>query len=154
MKREIPLKNYIILLLIVVASVLLVLNLANTYKENKKKEALILQELLSEIKKEEIESYLLENPDAIIYLMKEHNEDDKKIKKYIVNNDLKNKIVILNCMEETIDLSKYNNKKQIATPNFIIFEDGKIKKIMYKNENKITYQIFKNFIEANGVLDD
>lgn len=149
MKREIPFKNYIILGLIVVATILLVFGISNWYQQSKIEKHDVLKNLLSEIKEEELESFILENPNAIIYLMKDYTKDDTKIKNYIVDNELKNKIVIVDCSEKDIDLSKYNKNKKVVVPNFIIFEHGKISKVMYLQETKITYKNFEAFMKVN-----
>ena len=153
MKRKIPFKNYIALLLIVIATILLVFSLSNWYKESKRQKHDVLKNLLSEIKEEELESYLLENPNAIIYLMNDYTKDDSKIKNYIVDNDLKNRIILIDCTETKIDLSKYNKKKEVVIPNFVIFEEGKVSKVMHLKETQVNYKTFKAFMDVNGEND-
>ena len=69
-KREVPLKNYLILLMLTIGIVCLVFYLASWYNTTKEyyKNNSILSKYLPEVKSEEISSFLVDNPEIVIYV--------------------------------------------------------------------------------------
>ena len=63
-------KNYAILIVIYIAVIAIVLYLASWYStyKNYQKEIPVLQNVVSEINSDELEHYLTENPNQILYL--------------------------------------------------------------------------------------
>jgi len=85
----IPKKNYMITVVIILSTIVLTFVLANSYK-NKYRKTSEMYNYLSEIKINEIESYLFENPSIIIYFADKYNlnNDDKEIKLKKIINEL------------------------------------------------------------------
>lgn len=153
MKRKIPSMNYVLLALICLVTVVLVFLLANWYTESKKQGNRILKGFLSSINKEEIDNYIMENPDSVIYLIKEETKVDERIKKLISDNDIKNRIVLIDCSVNCEDINNYLKiDTNIPVPNLIYYEDGMIKDIMYDQYEEVSYQEFYRLLIRNKVI--
>lgn len=170
MKREIPKKNYIIVGFIAIAVVILVLYMAKLYNNvNINKGNSIMSNYLFNVTTNELDSYLLENPNIIIYWA--NSEDisnssfEKDLKKYIVKYDLQKNFVFVNTnniSEEEINniTKKYLNdelkNKNInlkITPNILIVEEGKIVDVLYTYQQEIEMNYVKEKFKSYGVID-
>ena len=69
-KKEIPTKNYIILIILSLVTLILTFNLAGIYQERMEhnNQSNNIMKFLSEIKEEELKNYVLDNHDTIIYI--------------------------------------------------------------------------------------
>lgn len=166
--RKVPVKNYLILLVVGVLVVVLTFYLAEWYKTLKEyyQNNSVVAELLAKIESETISSYILDNNSFILYISSSSDQEvkkfEKKFKKYITENDLRDEIVYfdaLNLDDEYIDelFIQYTGKplkklKNIVSPNLIFFENGEIMDILYVKENDITISDVKKFIERNSVI--
>ena len=67
MKRKIPLKNYIILLGLTLGTIFLVFYFRSWYNASREyyQNNSIMSEYLSELKSEEINSYIIDHPDVV-----------------------------------------------------------------------------------------
>ena len=95
-EKEIPFKNYIILAVILIFTILLVVYLFNwqsIYQKNKLQEP-ILDKYLMVINYNELDDYLVENKEAIVYVSVLNDEKirmfENKFKNLIIKNDLNN----------------------------------------------------------------
>lgn len=70
--KRIPLKNYFILGIILVSSIFIVLYINKLYLSTKNNDN-ILNGFIKEIKTQEIDNYIIENPNFIIYLGYKNN---------------------------------------------------------------------------------
>ena len=97
--REVPKKNYIIMLIIIITIVLVTIFLSNIYN-NRFQKTSVLYNYLSEIKKKDLDSYLVEKPEIIIYASNKYNnsneEQEKKLMQQIIDNNIYEYIVYLN----------------------------------------------------------
>lgn len=171
-KRVIPKKNYYILALLLVGTLLLLyfcVNWYKTYEESKMKEPVIAS-VISEVKEEELSNYLMDNPNIVIYFtsskdlkMKEFEED---FVDYISEKELRNQIVY-------VDTSKIENKKFYDEftdqyfhselknkgvkldylPNVVIVRDGKIKDVLITYDSAMTLEDVVRFLEKNEVVE-
>ena len=96
-EKEISFKNYIILAVILIFTILLVVYLFNwqsIYQKNKLQEP-ILDKYLMVINYNELDDYLVENKEAIVYVSVLNDEKirmfENKFKNLIIKNDLNNK---------------------------------------------------------------
>ena len=131
-ERKIPPKNYLYLALIIVFTMLLLLYILKwnkAYNESKLYTG-ILNDYLQVINYNELDDYIIENKDAVIYVSILGNEQirdfEKKFKNTITNNNLRNKILYLDITEE--DQRKVKNKLKIESdlPYLIVYTNGKI----------------------------
>ena len=147
--REVPLKNYVYLFLILLGSFLLLIYIYTwyeTYNENKLNTS-IMNEYLTVINYNELNNYITENKDAIIYVSVLGDEDinrfEKKFKNEILENNLKNSILYLNLTDENRTQAK--NKLQIEEefPYFVVYTNGQITD---------TYSIAENGYSTNKTI--
>lgn len=138
-----------------------------TIKEHYENNSIIV-EVVSQIEEESISSYLLDNPNTIIYLASSNDSEvksfEKKLKKYITDKNLSDEIVYF----DTIDLDKekinniflgyigaeLKNLKNINVPNMLYFENGQIADILYFKDKVITKKDTMEFLERNNVVVD
>ena len=78
-EKEIPLKNYILLSIILIFTIVIVIYLFMWYSayENNKLENQMLDECLMVINYNELENYIVENKDAIIYTSSLNNIESR-----------------------------------------------------------------------------
>ena len=168
--KTIPKKNYIILGLLAVVTVLAVIYMSKWYRasENYYLENSVMKELVGEVKELEFENYILENPDIVIYISKDQSKItkkfEKKLKKYILDENLKSHFIYVNGKDSTESFllnfkEKYfiNGMKEleITYPNLLILENGKVKDILYRTAlEERNVKDVKPFLQRNEVLED
>lgn len=165
-EKKVGIKNYFILILIFATGILLTLYLCNVYKvyDESKKQIPVIRGTLSEIKYEELEHYISENPTTVIYMCTASNEVcrnyEKDLKKLIKKEELQEEIVYLNLSEtnnsEFTEMfnKKYPFKVKITDnyPAIVIFIDGKITNILQaKRQEKLTITKTQQFIDLHMI---
>lgn len=145
--KIVPLKNYIILAVAILFTVLAVFYMRGWYiatKEYYDNNSVIL-DVVAEIKNDEIMNYATDNPNFVLYVSSGRNTNvkqfEKKFKKFILKNDLRNNILYLNL--EGVDINSFNDylnkmtsgdtKSTLVDKNssaIYIFKEGKIVKVM------------------------
>ncbi|MGN1357979.1 MAG: DUF6568 family protein [Bacilli bacterium] len=148
--RVIPKKNYIILGIVILVSLLIIYYFymwVSAYKDAKENVS-VLDNYMNVINYNELDNYIVENPDSIIYVSVvddiEINKFDKKLANSIKNNDFNKDVLYMNITETIKDTSikremieKYSLKYADITdvPNIIVFEDGKLISIYNIKDN-------------------
>ncbi|MCD8562206.1 MAG: hypothetical protein LRY26_00125 [Bacilli bacterium] len=121
-------KNKIIYGLIVIATYFLLFSFVVIYREYKNNsEVKFLREKISEIYYEELDNFLLENPDVYIYIVELENQNaefNSDVIELVEKNVLEEQIVllILNKEEQKTFEKKYDLILEI--PTVIFFENG------------------------------
>ena len=130
--REVPLKNYVYLFLILLGSFLLLIYINTwyeTYNENKLNTS-IMNEYLTVINYNELNNYITENKDAIIYVSVLGDEDinrfEKKFKNEILENNLKNSILYLNLTDENRPIATKELQIEQDFPYLVVYTNGQI----------------------------
>lgn len=169
-KKEIPIKNYIILIILSLVTLILTFNLAGIYQERMEynNQSNNIMKFLSEIKEEELKNYVLDNHDTIIYISSSVDNENKKfeyqLRKYINRknltkdfvyidssnvsenfyNDLNNNFLSEKLKSQNIDLK--------TIPNILIVKEGKIVKVLYKKQpSKLKVKQAEDFIKKNWI---
>lgn len=171
MKKEknIPLKNYIILAVVLILSIILVIYFYmwyNAYEESKLN-TMIMDKYLQVINYNELNNYLVENKDAVIYSSVLEDQKirhfEKKFKNIIIKNSLNNDILYLDLTEElkdkniTKDIKEtYNiNNQDIAnTPSIMIFKDGNLYSIYNIKDNNYNINNLIDYLEKEDIIND
>ena len=163
-KSSKKIKNYIILVLLFVASMGLVLYCCELYKVNEaeKKKTPIINGMLSEIYSGDLEHFILDNPTTIVYLCAANDDQcstfERSFKKLLKKKNYEEQVVYLNLTDVDQDEfveefnNKYNYKTKLTTnyPAFIVFEDGKVKSVLQGKEDKpLSIEKVKQFLEIN-----
>ncbi len=165
-EKEIPLKNYILLSIVLILTIVVVIYFflwKNTY-EKSKLQTPILDDYLLVINYNELNNYLVENKDAIIYVSKLNNENirlfENKFKNIINKNNLNNKILYLDLTEELKEnnivkkINKKYGKEMTEVPTIVIIKDGKISSSYNIKENKYNIKLLEKYLEKEDVIND
>ena len=165
-EKEIPLKNYILLSIVLILTIVVVINLflwKNTY-EKSKLQTPILDDYLLVINYNELNNYLVENKDAIIYVSKLNDESirlfENKFKNIINKNNLNNKILYLDLTEVlkenniVKEINKKYGKEMTEVPTIVIIKDGKISSFYNIKENKYNIKLLEKYLEKEDVIND
>jgi len=159
MEKKIPKKNYLIIVILTIFTILLTLFLMKTYNNTKKNVSRI--SFVSEIKANELDAYITESQETIIYFVETKNEQlESELEKFTKENNLQDKYVYvdLNNVGDKFYENfyvKYVNETwsidiKIKAPSIFIIRNGKIER--YLNNIKSVYQIEKFFLES-GVIE-
>lgn len=156
--RKIPIQNYFILSVIVVLSMMITFNVSKIYKEQVQKTSLIFSDLLYYVQVEELDNYLLENPNIIIYLVKDNTEIND-LRDLIINNDLRDEIVLMDSNDFSSNDLNFINKKGTdinigSFSNFIVFEDRKIKDVLLEKNQNLNFDLIVEFLKKHEVLNN
>jgi len=168
-KRNIPLKNYILLALILIITIILVVYFYMWYGANEKNKLAIpiMNEHMQIIKYNELNNYLIENKNPIIYSSilgdRKIRNFEIKFKKLIIDNSLNGKILYLNLTSEVIDKQiskeikekyKIDNRNIAELPSLTIFKDGKPISIYNIKEDNYNIKKVEKYLEEQGVIND
>ena len=159
MKRQIPTKNYFMLLGLTIVTFMVVLYFGSWYKTTNeyKNDISPLISVLNSITIEELDSYLLDNPESIIYISgtEKNYEYEKELKKIIENNNLQQTIIYLNLKENDYDkMDKYYFNDKLKINNLVIFENNKIQYFVAHNEKDLTKDNTINFLKEHEVIEE
>ena len=165
-EKEIPLKNYILLSIVLILTIVVVIYFflwKNTY-EKSKLQTPILDDYLLVINYNELNNYLVESKDAIIYVSKLNDESirlfENKFKNIINKNNLNNKILYLDLTEElkenniVKEINKKYGKEMTEVPTIVIIKDGKISSSYNIKENKYNIKLLEKYLEKEDVIND
>ncbi|MDD4036226.1 MAG: hypothetical protein PHS45_02765 [Bacilli bacterium] len=158
-KKEIEKKNYIIYALVVIFTLVLIFLIKGCYKAYKDHQLTIpvIADYVNEVKYEELSSFIVENPDFILYTCtsyeKECRDFERKFKDVIKDYNLKDKIVYLNL--DSIVQDELNDD----TDNFILKalnDDNYFKtypKIaVFKDSVLLEYLVISNKVSVDRVV--
>lgn len=166
MKKEIPLKNYILLSIVLILTIVVVTYFfmwENTY-EKSRLQTPILDDYLLVINYNELNNYLVENKDVIIYVSELNNENirlfENKFKNIINKNNLNNKILYLDLTKElkendiVREINQKYGKEMTEVPSIIIIKDGKISSSYNIKENSYNVKLLEKYLEKEAVIND
>ncbi len=130
--RKVPTKNYIYLFIIIIASIALMLYILEWYKayNESKLNTGILNNYLQVINYNELDDYIVENKNAVIYVTILGNEEIRKFennfKNTIMDNNLRDKMLYLDITNENQNNVKNKLKIENNLPYLVIYTNGKI----------------------------
>ena len=157
--RSIPTKNYVYLFLILLGSVLLLIYIYTwyeTYNQNKLNTG-IMNNYLTVINYNELEDYIIENKDAIIYVSilgdKEIYSFEEKFKNNIMDNNLKNSILYLNLTNENINSATKKLQIESDFPYLVVYTNGKITDTYNIKKNKFKTKKIIKYLHRIGAGD-
>lgn len=157
-KQEVSTKNYILVLIITLATVILTIALATNYKnqrmyENKNVMALFL----SEVKTDELDTFITENHDIMIYLITDNEDDEiqQKAKKIIMKNNFTKDMIVLNINVDDEVITNLKEKYfdenlknvELKENNILFVREGKIVNIL--NVDLENVKTLKKYINTN-----
>ncbi len=144
-----------ILLIVICIITLYGLYMALRLNEKRKEELLNTSEIneyLTEIKYEELQNYLVEQPNIVVYVSnsseKTTDDFDKKIISVIRKYNLENDIIYINIKDTNIVDPLYQN-----APVLIFYENNEVKDIIACNTLKNSKDIIE-VLEERSVIND
>lgn len=156
--KRIPLKNYFILGIILASSIFIVLYINKLYLSTKNNDN-ILNGFIKEIKTQEIDNYIIENPNFIIYLGYKNNDNksfEKKFKKLVTKYDLQKDIVFIDISQFNDEAfnkfcKKYADKLLEKDSSLIIVDNQKVIDVLDITIGNNDIELVKMFFKKNGV---
>lgn len=163
--REIPVKNYVILGVVIIITMLILYYFymwVDVYKESKINIP-ILDRYMMVINYNELDNYLVENPNTIVYVSVLEDENirsfEKKVKNKYKNNEIEKDILYMNITEDIKDdnvrnemIGKYSlNSLDITNvPCVLVFNDGMLKSVYSVKDND--YDISKFVVYLDNIV--
>ena len=166
-KKENLARNYVILFVIFLVTILLVWYVCkwySVYTEYEKETPVIRGTLSYEITTADFEHYITDNPTTVIYMCTSKDDKcrnfEKDLKKYVKKNALEDEIIYLNLSDADIDgfvkqfNEKYKYKVKLTNnyPLIVEFTDGKVTGLIQGEEkNPLTIDRVEDFVEINKI---
>ena len=163
--REIPIKNYIILGVVLFITMLILYYfycLVDVYKESKINIP-IMDKYMSVINYNELDNYIVENPDTIIYVSVLEDEKirgfEKEFKNKYKNKEIENELLYMNITDDIKDMdirdemvSKYsiNSLDMTDVPSLLVFNNGELSSIYSVRDND--YDIDRFVLYINNIV--
>ena len=164
-EREIAFKNYIILALVLIITIIGVIYIFMWYssKEKSKLELPILDDYIMPINYNELNDYIIENKDAVIYTSVLNDVNirlfENKFKNVIIKNNLNSSILYLDLTNEIKDNNvllkmekKYGTK--IEVPSLMVFKDGILIDVYNIKEDNYNIKKLEKYLEKEVVIND
>ena len=165
LKNKKRIRNYIITIILFIACFGLVLYLRELYRFNdaEQKKIPVIQGYISEIYNDDLEHYVMDNPNGVIYMCIANDENcrtfEREFKKLLKKDEYNDNLVYLNLMDVDQDKfleefnSKYIYKVKLSKeyPAFVLFEDGKVKAILQEKDKKLDIVKVKHFLELSEI---
>ena len=159
-KREIPLKNYVYLVLIVFLTlgILYYLYLWSIEYRKEVTSDSVISSSLQLINYNEVEDYIVENDNVCLYISNKNIElkdFEKSLKHLIEKYNLERKILYLD-ITNNISNDKYNIGDTYLTgvPKFIYFIDGKLVSSYDIDYNNYKIANIENYLRSIGVIEN
>lgn len=171
-ERVIPKKNYYLLALLSVFTILILYYFVNWYQTKQKYELTnsSVAEIVSEVKQNELPNYLLDNPNIVVYFTSYQDKSiksfEKEFKKYILKYELADEIVVVDTdkIEERKFYTSFANQyftnelkmKHVNLnylPNMLVIKDGKVQDVLITYDADMTLSEVMHFLKKNGVVE-
>lgn len=157
--RNVPVKNYIYLFIILLGSILFLIYIYtwyDAYNQNKLNTS-IMNEYLTVINYNELDNYISENQNAVIYVSilgnEEINRFEKKLKNMVVDNNLRNSILYLDLTNEERNkaIKKLNIDEKF--PYLVVYTNGKITDTYSIVENNYSTKKMEKYLNRIGATE-
>ena len=156
--RKIPFRNYLILVLILIVSMAAVIYMNKLYL-SAKNDNNILDGFINEIKPQEIDTYIIENPNFVIYLGYKNSDNksfEKKFKNFVTKYDLQKNIVFIDIKQfEDKKFNDFSEKYASVSLNknnsLIIIDNQKVIDTLDITKERCDIELVKIFFKKNGV---
>lgn len=109
----------------------------------------------------ELENYIVENKDAIIYTSSLNNIESRtfenKFKNIIKKNNLDNTILYLDLTKDKSiiqEMKERYNKDLTGDPSLLTFKNGELEKIFNIKENNYNIKKIEKYLEEEDVIND
>ncbi len=158
--REVPMKNYIYLFLILLGSILVLIYAYiwyDTYKENQLNTS-IMSNYLTIINYNELSDYITENKDAVLYVSvlgnNEINKFEEKFKNTILNNNLRDDILYLDLTDENQNYVTEQLEIDNDFPYLVVYTNGKITDTYSIKDTEYSTKKLEKYLTRIGVIEN
>lgn len=158
--RAVPPKNYLYLFIILLGSILLLFYIYTwyeTYNENKLNIS-IMNNYLTVINYNELENYIVENKDAVLYVSilgdEKINKFEKNFKNAVVDNNLKENILYLDLTNEDRSATSQKLKIEEQFPYLVVYTNGEITDTYSIPKNKYSTKKVISYLNRIGVIEN
>lgn len=163
-ERNVPFRNYIILSLLLILSVIVVIYFYMWYGEfyNAKINMSIIDGHLNVINYNELDTYLIENKNVIVYASILYDEKsrnfEKKFIKVIDDYSLSNKIIYLDLTEQYKEKNLYNSivdkYNLLDLPCIITFNNGIVDDIYSIEDRNYDINLLISYLKIKEIIYD
>ena len=156
-------KNYIILAIIIFISVIVVIYFYLWHRAYEKEKLNIspVSEYLKVIHYNELDNYLTENKDAIIYVSKLNDNKiydfEKKFRRFINKYSFNNDILYLDITTELDNNNIFGDIKSrygINVPYILIISNGEVESKYNIKDNNYSINLLKDYFVSEGLIYD
>lgn len=162
--RIVPKKNYVILGLVIIISLVILYYFYMWFSvyNDSKISVPILDKYMNVINYNELNDYIIENPNSVIYVSiigdMEINKFEKRFKNYIKGHEFNKEILYMNITDDILDrkiVSDMKDRYMISyqdmtdVPNIMVFEDGNLVSIYNIKDNDYDLKKIQYFV--NGI---
>lgn len=158
--KEVPTKNYIYLFIILLGSILFLIYIYTwyeTYNQNKLNTS-IMNNYLTVINYNELDDYIIENKDAVIYVSVLGDEQIHKFettfKNAIVDNNLRNNILYLDLTTEDRIIATQKLEIDENFPYLVVYTNGKITDTYSIAENNYSSKKVIKYLNRIGATEN
>ena len=164
--KKIPVKNYIYLSIIVIASIFIIFYLYrwyDTYRESKLNISIMNNYLsvinynVSLMTNSRFYDYIIENKNAIIYVSKlgdeKINKFEKSFKNMVIENDLRNSMLYLDVTNDNFDVVKEKLQINTSLPCIVVYTNGKITDVYSITNNNYDMKKLNKYLNRIGATD-
>ena len=158
--RTISFKNYIYLLVICVISIFMMLFICNVYNDysRSKFNSSIMRDSLTVINYNELDDYIIENKDAVLYVSVLGDEDiynfEKKFRNKVTYNNLHDSILYLDVTDEDADSLRSKFGIDANFPYLVVYTNGKITDIYNISDNAYDGNKVIKYLNRIGVISN
>lgn len=165
--KKINKKNYIILFVVIVFTLLLAICLRNIYINQKSQDNNPYIEHVYQIDEHSLSNYVIENNSFILYVADTSEEEiksfEKKLGKYLTKKEYNKDIIYLDLND--VDVSFYSKFKKkyfhkrlsninlMKQTNLLYFEDKKVVDVLYTDYSKLNIDDFEDFIDKHADME-
>lgn len=166
--RKVPIRNYIILVIVAVLTIVLLYAFVTYYESQKEYQSRTNARMgfLSQVKESELSNYILDNPDTIIYVSNstdsKYESFEQELKKLIISENLIKDVVYMDTYQVSKDFFKnlktemfvnVNLASDFIYPNIYIVRDGIITSILYTKEQEPDPNEVINYVKGELNLE-
>lgn len=157
--RNIPFKNYILLAVTLILTIIVVVYFFVWHSNNEENNLKIpiMDKYLRVINYNELDDFLVENKDSVIYVSKLNNKEirefEKKLKLIINDYSLNNTILYLDLTDKNINKLKLEDKN-ISYPAVLIYKNGEIISYFDIKKNNYDIKLLKEYLIEEGIINN
>lgn len=163
-EKNIPFKNYIILAITLIFSIIIIIYFYMWYSEFEinKISTPILDDYLSVINYNELDDFLIENKNVILYISTLENKEtryfENKFRDIINNYSLNSDIVYMDLTNEKHNQKLYDSivkkYKLLNLPCIVIFDNNDIIDVYSIKDNNFDVDLLVSYFRIEGIIND